>query len=396
MLTQSALLLLCLLTILLATLTVPGEEDLNLANFPSLIAYNQIGLGSWILTTNVLLSVISTVQGICVTACVTLFLSHLVRIMLSKKDADKPAAGSVTFATLDVVLMGNYMQLARQIYAGPNAATIFLGCVASLSYPTSAGRFPYATNIAFPNTSIVGSTLISSTSTSTAVSDKSFVYFSDAVLNVAKDCSLGICGGLFNGLTSLLTCSDHHATNCTHTVTIQSDYDMSCTPSFLQPNWTTLPLNSDIIPFDPTDSTATPSIQWSMFLQLKNTPIQVTCTIYAAQSLRTENSLTGTTNKLTLHVYNQPPSKITTDPSLHPQSKCQNLPSPLCMLFLVGNVMNAPWSGTSQTAVQNNTAGWGLNTLTIPIRESSSTDARTVASNLETYMRFCIESVVNE
>ncbi|KAJ3074622.1 hypothetical protein HDU98_010713 [Podochytrium sp. JEL0797] len=415
MLTQCVLLLLSLLTMLLAIVTVPGQDDLTSTNVRSLIAFNLATWGDFTFTTSVLLSVISTLQGITVSCCAAVFLQHFARVLMQN-------SGAVTFATLDVVMQSDYLQLARQLRKGPNANIVLLGvlslaalclvqgghfAIQSFAYDSPFSSLsPYSANILFKNTSSIDPTLLtpSTTSTTAAPSDDLFIYFSESMLTVANDCVNGVCGAKSISPSPLITCADANATACTHAVPIYTDYDVQCVSTVSATPAGTQPFHCEIDPFTPPLSmgkyTTIPNVQWNVYMKQPDskTLLHVNCTLYAARSIRVENSVTGTVEIRDRVVYNALPMSqyagSTFDPAFVTQQNCSNLPAPLCMLFLVGQVLNAPWSGTSQDKRQNDTAGWGLSTLTIPIRKTGMQSVQAVARDLETYMKFFFETVV--
>ncbi|KAJ3353460.1 hypothetical protein HDU83_006742 [Entophlyctis luteolus] len=219
------------------------------------------------------------------------------------------------------------------------------------------------------------------------------------MLAVSKDCSNGICGANTNSSTVLIDCVGK-SMNCTAQIPIYTDYLMTCSQR-LETSSTAI-LDSDIsVLIDPANVTvngSVPSVTWDVKItdtSNVNTTLIVNCTIFAAWATRTENSESGTLDKQLVTVYDS--VAAATDPSTRDsnsfnyQANCGKLAAPLCQLYILGQVMNAPWNGINTVS---GFASWGLNMLSIPVLKNTTASSNQKAADLEASMRFFVEDIM--
>ncbi|KAJ3087857.1 hypothetical protein HK100_008220, partial [Physocladia obscura] len=188
---------------------------------------------------------------------------------------------------------------------------------------------------------------------------------------------------------------------------VYSDYYMSCTRdlSYVPSNSTSLMAQVDVL-IDPRTifvNNSVPSVTWDVTFVppgLNTTggthvaALNVACTVYAAWTNRLENSLLGTWETEYIEIYDT--IQEATNPSnknsfsFNDQKNCGNLTAALCQLYFLGSVMNSPWSGTSTVV---GLEPWGLSMLSLPtFANSQNTSIQDMLANLETYMRFFVET----
>ncbi|KAJ3111646.1 hypothetical protein HK100_002620 [Physocladia obscura] len=415
---QTGVLLLLVGVVLVAEYTVPGDGVATQWRFGSAVqtavAFGDARVGTLVFTTNVVLSGVTAVQALLVALAAGLFLRHWAVVSLISPQG-------ISFATLDVILQNNYLQLALHFWRTPNLQILAIGLISlfSLLFVRAAdllvqnfvvngyGYYPGVSQVFYPNTTVVSSDLITDSGDWTPIaSGRLFEYFSASMLTVARDCGDGICGTKTNASLSLLSCSGL-AENCTSVIPVYSDYYMSCTRDLSSVSSSSTPLMAQVsVLIDPHTTfvnNSVPSVIWDVTFvppgsntTAKNnvTALHVACTIYAAWTNRLENSLLGTWETEYVEVYNT--TQEATNPStrdeysFNNQKNCGNLPAVFCQLFFLGSVMNSPWSGTSTVV---GLEPWGLSMLSIPtFANSQNTSAQEMLANLETYMRFFVET----
>ncbi|KAJ3353459.1 hypothetical protein HDU83_006741 [Entophlyctis luteolus] len=255
----------------------------------------------------------------------------------------------------------------------------------------------------YPNTSSITGNLISFSQTgqyldTATVSSSLFQSFSESMLAVSKDCPNGVCGSATNSTTPLIDCKVGFA-NCTAQIPVYTDYYMSCIKTLVPSESDSL--DSDIsVLVDPASITVdgqVPSVIWNATIKdTANTTVSmnVLCTVLAAWSTRTENSELGTLDKELVTVYDS--VSAATNPlikdanSFNYQANCGKLAAPICQLYILGLVMNAPWNGINSVS---GFANWGLNMLAIPVLQNTSATSLEKLAILEACMRFFVEDI---
>ncbi|KAJ3023300.1 UNVERIFIED_CONTAM: hypothetical protein HDU68_008664 [Siphonaria sp. JEL0065] len=353
----------------LAYVFIPGPEYSS--NISLHIGTGEVYFLGSKFTTNILLSIFSTVESLLVACCCNLLLNHLAQLWLHRNSK------GVSPATLDAMFnKAQPFQIVNQIMVDPDSKAWTVAVITVLALvinpvtsavlqsflQNNSTMYPFDSAFLFTNTSFLDPSLVRFVNQDMGygflgLSPASFKALSLAASDVSGACNstTAVCGTTaINSTATWSKCTHDNELDCrAFDMTIFSDYSMDCISGILKDGgnpenilFTGKSILSEVAypPYILVNNSASggvnftltpPVVQWNVVERVSGrTPVFINCTIQAAQATRTESSLNGTWAKYIDHIYDGKGSDLFLYSADF--TTCFGVPTPYCILAMVG------------------------------------------------------------